>query len=350
MKPVFEKILVIRFSSLGDLVLLTPLLGLLRLWMPGAALHLLTKETYAPLFLYDDRIDEVKTLRSGRAGELMELRSTLSREGYDLIIDAHNVIRSNILFGTLRAGVKVRLKKDQIKKFLLTRMGLNLYGRVIHQAERYLDVLHPLHAPECETIPSLVIPEEAKEKARGLIRDRGFGGRPLVAMAPGARWETKRWPAEHFAAVADPLASSGCGIVLVGGADDREMCAELSERCPEEPLDASGRLDPLESAALLAECKLLVTNDSAPLHLAEAVGTRVVALFGPTVREFGYHPQLPSSVALGLELKCRPCSRNGARPCPLRTKECLVDLEPRHVLEAARTVLGQLEPADMERI
>jgi heptosyltransferase-2 len=349
MQQGFKKILVIRFSSLGDLVLLTPLLETLRCWAPEAEIHLLTKEHYAPLFAADDRVDEVKRLRSGTLQELLHLRSALSREGYDLIIDAHNVIRSNLLYSTTRAGVKVQLKKDQLKKFLLIRMRLNMYGEIIHQSERYLGLLRPFRATEGDTIPSLAIPDEKKERARSIIRDHGFENRPLVALAPGARWESKRWPIEHFAAVAGSLAASGYGIVLVGGTGDETLSGELSRLCADRPLDASGRLDLLESAALLSECRLLVTNDSAPLHMAEAVGTPVVALFGPTVREFGYHPQLPSSVTLGLELRCRPCSRNGARPCHLHTKECLVDLEPSHVLEAAGTVLGDSFAAETEK-
>lgn len=346
----FKKILVIRFSSLGDLVLLTPLLEALRSWMPESEIHLLTKELYAPLFAADERIDKMKLQRSGSLREFFHLRSALRREKYDLIIDAHNVVRSNLLYSTIRSGVKVQLKKNQLKKFLLTRMRLNLYGDFIHQSERYFDLLRPFSAPEADTIPSLAVTDEAKEKVQTIIRDNGFEGRSLVALAPGARWETKRWPMEHFAAVADSLASSGHGIVLVGGTDDEALCTGLSKLCANEPLNASGRLDLLESAALLAECRLLITNDSAPLHMAEAVGTPVVALFGPTVRELGYYPQLSSSSMLGIELRCRPCSRNGSRPCHLHTKECLVLIEPEHVIEAAGTILGDLRAAETEYI
>ena len=348
MKQEFKKILVIRFSSLGDLVLLTPLLGTLRSWAPEAEIHLLTKERYAPLFAADDRIDEVKRLHSDTLQELLRLRSALHSEGYDLIIDAHNVIRSNLLYSTTRAGVKVQLKKDQIKKFLLMRMRLNLYDDIIHQSERYLELLRPFHVPADDTIPSLAVPDEAKERAQSIIRGHGFEEKPLVALAPGARWETKRWPIEHFAKVADSLAATGHGIVLVGGTGDERLSRELSKLCADVPLDTSGKLDLLESAAMLAECRLLVTNDSAPLHMAEAVGTPVIAIFGPTAREFGYHPQLPSSVMLGLELRCRPCSRNGARPCHLHTKECLVELGPGHVLEAAGMILGDSHAAETE--
>lgn len=346
MNEEFEKILIIRFSSLGDLVLLTPLLERLRGWMPKAEIHLLTKECYAPLFAADHRIDELKLLRSGTLGELFGIRSDLIEERYDLILDAHNVIRSNLLYATIHAGVKVQLRKDQFKKFMLMRLRLNLYDEIIHQSERYIDLLDPFDLPEGDSIPSLMIPGEAREMARTMIRKRYAGGILPVALAPGARWETKMWPVEHFVTVADSLAASGHGIILIGGVGDEALCGELSKRCAVRPLDASGRSGLLETAALLAECHLLVTNDSAPLHMAEAVGTPVVALFGPTTRELGYHPQLTSSVMLGLELGCRPCSRNGARPCHLHTKECLVDLTPAHVIEAAGTVLGTSRPAE----
>lgn len=351
MQQGFKKILVIRFSSLGDLVLLTPLLGMLRSWAPGAEIHLLTKDRYAPLFTADERIDEIKLLRSGTLRELVDLRSALRSEKYDLIIDAHNVIRSTLLYSTIHSGVKVHLKKEQLKKYMLTRMGLNLYDHIIHQSERYLELLRPFSVPIGDSYPSLAVSDDARDRARNMIRDHGFEGRSLVAMAPGARWETKRWPVEHFASVAGSLASSGHGIVLIGGPDDETLCTELSELCGEAPLNASGKLDLIGSAAMLAECRLLVTNDSAPLHMAEAVGTPVVAIFGPTARELGYHPQLPSSVLLDLELRCRPCSRNGARPCHLHTKECLVDLDPGHVTEAAMTILGisqSMESIDLE--
>lgn len=336
----FRKILIIRFSSLGDIVLITPLLDALRVWMPDAEVHLLTKERFASLFASDSRIDQVRTLREETLGELLAIRSSLSRERYDLILDAHNVLRSNIIYGTIRSGAKIQLKKDQLRKLLLTRCGLNLYSRVIHQSERYLEMLRPFHAHGDRSVPSLVVPDAAAQTAQRLLDEGGISGRRAVALAPGARWEPKRWPVEHFANVANALAADGYAIVLVGGPADSELSGELAKRCAERPLDTTGRLDLMESAALLGRCRLLVTNDSAPLHMAEAVGTPVIALFGPTARELGYYPQLPASTALGLELRCRPCSRNGSRTCHLGTNECLVALEPERVLEAARTALA----------
>jgi heptosyltransferase-2 len=190
---------------------------------------------------------------------------------------------------------------------------------------------------------ALRLPEQALEKARRLLAREGYDRSTIVAIAPGARWNTKRWPLENFIDVAKALEEDGHRVVLIGGPGEEAICAELATRSGIHPLDLSGKLSLSESAALLMLCTLLVTNDSAPLHMAEAAGTPVVALFGPTVREFGYYPLLPESRAIDVEMSCRPCSRNGARPCPLGTKACLVAIEPGRVIEAARSILGPRE-------
>ena len=336
-----KKILVIRFSSLGDIVLLTALLEALRGAMSGAEIHLLTKKRYTELFTGDDRIDRVIPLLTAGFGELMRLRSVLSRERYDLIIDAHNVIRSNLLYCTIHAGLKLQLPKDQLKKLLLIRSKLNLYKQIVPHSKRYLGMLQLIGLDAVYARTVIRPPGQSLEKARRILCDGGFENDTIVALAPGARWDTKRWPPEHFHRVAEELETEGHRIVLIGGPGDVDICSGLAGQTSPRRLDLSGRLSITESAAMLSLCSLLVTNDSAPLHMAEAVGTPVVALFGPTVREFGYYPQLPSSAAIDMEMSCRPCSRNGARPCPIGTKACLVSIEPERVIQAVRNTLAQ---------
>jgi heptosyltransferase-2 len=338
-----KKILIIRFSSLGDIVLLTALIEMLRGALPEAEVHLLTKERYRELFSGDDRIERVIPLLGEGFGELMRLRVLLAREKYDLIIDAHNVIRSNLLYGTIHAGLKVQLKKDQLKKMLLIRSKLNLYKQAIPQTKRYLEMLRFIGIEDTNAKTSLRLPGQAIEKAQGKLAEEGYERDKTIALAPGARWNTKRWPLENFIDVAKALDADGFRILLIGGPGEEAICSELAARSGVMPLDFSGKLSLSESAALLSLCALLITNDSAPLHMAEAVGTPVVALFGPTVREFGYYPLLPESVAIDIEMSCRPCSRNGARPCPLGTKACLVAIEPGSVIEATRSALERRE-------
>jgi heptosyltransferase-2 len=146
-------------------------------------------------------------------------------------------------------------------------------------------------------------------------------------------WATKRWP--YYAELAARLAR-GARVVVVGGPGDRALAETIVAACPpERAIDATGRLSLLASAELIGRAALLVTNDSAPQHLASAMGTRTVTVFGPTVPEFGFGPLAPESAVLGHEaLACRPCDPHGPRACPLGHWRCMRELSPDAVLAA----------------
>jgi heptosyltransferase-2 len=320
---------------------MTPLLRALSAGFPGGELHLACKEKYAGIFTGSSSVDRVFSLASGGLGELLTLRSRLVSEQYDIIIDAHNVIRSNLLYHTLRAPRKIQIGKDHLKKYLLIKRKKNLFERSVPRTEAYLALARRLGLAPRDSATELKIPESAALTSRDSIRRAGYGQKSLVALAPGARWETKRWPETYFARLIDQLTAHGFGTILVGGTDDVYLCGMITRETASRPLDLSGTLSIIETAAVLRECSVLVTNDSAPLHIAEAVGTPVVAIFGPTVKEFGYFPVLERSIALETELTCRPCSRNGSSPCPLGTKECLTALTPERVARAVLDVIGR---------
>jgi heptosyltransferase-2 len=301
------RILLIRFSSLGDLVLLTALVEGIGEAFPGHELHLATKEQYRELFASNRRIAKIHTLpeRAG-FGDLMRLRRKLASGKYDMIIDAHNVIRSNVLFRTLGARRKVQLGKD--------------LDAVIPHVSTHLDP-----------------PPAAEAVADALFNESGLSGRTVVAIAPGARWETKRWPAEKFADVTGAIHDLKNAVLVIGDDSETEICRNVAYT--DDSVNACGKLSLMETAAALRRASVLITNDSAPLHIAEAVGTPVVALFGPTVRQFGYFPLLGRSVVLEKELDCRPCSRNGAKPCHIESRKCLDLITCDEVLGAVKQVL-----------
>jgi len=341
MRQASGKICIIRLGSLGDLVLMAPMLMALRSSFPSKEIHLVCKERYAGLFDGGGLVDSIIPVRRGDFREIAELRSALSRAGYETIIDAHGVIRSNLLFHALRAPRKLQIRKDELKKAALIIGKKNLYRCVTSQTERYAEIARRLGVEMSEPYAELPVPQSATRSAETALARAGRGGMPLVAFAPGARWPTKRWPTERFARLIFEASARGCEPLLIGGAEDAAANAEVAELSRSAPRNLTGALSILESAAVLKRCGALVTNDSAPLHLAEAVGTPVIALFGPTVREFGYFPRLPASRALETALPCRPCSRNGKRACPYGTKECLTSIEPSAALEALLQALGK---------
>jgi heptosyltransferase-2 len=169
---------------------------------------------------------------------------------------------------------------------------------------------------------------------------RGAGiAAPGVALAPGSIWGTKRWP--HFARLGAALASR-TPIVVVGSADDAALGGAICDAVTEaggRAVNTCGTLTLRQSAAVIARARLLVTNDSAPLHLATAVGTPVVALFGPTIVEFGFGPIAEGDMALGIAtLRCRPCSAHGPAVCPLGHHRCMNDLSVATVLKAVEEI------------
>jgi heptosyltransferase-2 len=317
------------------------MLRALRSSFPSKEIHLVCKEKYAGLFDGGGLVDSFIPVRRGDLREIVDLRSALSRAGYETIIDAHGVIRSGLLFHALRAPRKLRIRKDELQKAALIVGKLNLYRRVTSQTERYAELARRLGAEMRGPDTELPVPPRAERSAEAALARAGLSGKPLIAFAPGARWPTKRWPADRFARLIFEASARGFEPLLIGGAEDAAANAEVAALSRSAPRNLTGALSVIESAAVLKRCGALVTNDSAPLHLAEAVGTPVIAFFGPTVREFGYFPRLPASRALETALPCRPCSRNGKRACPYGTKECLTSIEPSTALEALTQALGK---------
>jgi heptosyltransferase-2 len=167
----------------------------------------------------------------------------------------------------------------------------------------------------------------------------------MIALAPGTVWNTKRWPAERFAELARKLDGEGYTVALVGGAEDRPLCdAIVSAAAPARIFTAAGALSLLRSAELIRRCQLLVSNDSAPMHLGVAVGTPVVALFGATVPEFGFAPYGPKDLVVEIRgLSCRPCSSHGGARCPINTFDCMLRISADRVAATALGILRQAQ-------
>jgi len=157
-----------------------------------------------------------------------------------------------------------------------------------------------------------------------------------VAVAPGASQFTKRWPPHHWIALVRRLVERDNDVVVVGGEAEREVAAEIAEAGGAGAASAAGTLDLPGTAAILRRARALVAGDTGAMHLATAVGTPVVALFGPTVEAFGFFPYHAKATVLQRELACRPCSKQGGPACPLKHHRCLQDLQPAEVLEALR--------------
>ncbi len=316
-----RRILGIRFSALGDVVLSTCLLELLRRREPGAQLWWLTKRAYAPLLAADPRIDHLVVLEPGES--LPALVRRLAPVGFDAVYDAHASLRSRALTPWLGAPV-TRLQKDGWARWIHLHGGPVLAPLQRRLVDRYASMVEPGTPPPR---PRVHPGTQAEEHVDRRWRTRG----PVLALAPGAKHQTKRWPAERFVALGRAARERlGAEIRVFGGPNEREIIEAIAEELAVPVWPPDGPLDQL--AAALARVRLLVGNDSGLLHLAEAVGTPVVGLYGPTVRAWGYFPLDPRSVAVEVDLPCRPCSKMGENPCRLADRICLTRIDVATVL------------------
>jgi heptosyltransferase-2 len=195
--------------------------------------------------------------------------------------------------------------------------------------------------PPSSTQPKLFITDREVEEALDLLAGAGVRDpRRIAVIAPGARWPNKRWSAEGFAKLGEWLASQkGLEIVIAGDRDDRSVVDELRRRLTVASADISGRTGLRELGAVLRGARVFIGNDSGPGHLAAAVGTPVVTIFGPTSEAFGVPPRGEGVRSVSLPLECRPCSLHGGRRCPRGRRACLEDLEPGAVIRAVEGVL-----------
>jgi heptosyltransferase-2 len=163
--------------------------------------------------------------------------------------------------------------------------------------------------------------------------------RPLFAVAPGARWATKRWPVARFASVAQTLAQAQqAAVVVLGSAEDSQLAQQLCQQLSVPVLNSTGKLSLMHTAALLQQCRLLLSNDSGLMHMAAALRVPVVAIFGPTVQEFGFYPFKASAEVVSAALACRPCSTKGSMRCPRGHHQCMQQVTAADVLTAASKI------------
>jgi len=324
-------ILVVRTSALGDVVLATSILEPLRARFPRARIEWVTDALYAPLL---DGLPEIAQVhRLGREGLTSAAAVAARLRGrFDFAIDLQNKLRS-ALVARSAAPLRAAFRRRTALRALLSLFGSDPPLVRAHQTRLYAEALAPLGVFEPGRMKVSLSPQ-----AHALAADALQGvAEPAIAIAPGARWATKRWPAERFAAVADALAAEGYAIVLCGGPSDRDAFAAF-RAASRARVAADLSFLPIEAlAAAIARVQLLVACDSGPVHLATAVATPVLALFGPTSTARWGPP--PPGRALAIGLPCAPCSNHGGDYCPEGHHRCLADLAPEAVLAAARDLL-----------
>lgn len=313
-----KKILIIRFSSFGDIVQAMSVLRPLKTRSTDSEIHWLTRSEFSNLVTLSPYVDRVISFdkNSGLLG-LIKLGFQLRSEGYELIYDAHRNTRSAILRWIFLGIHIVSRPKSRWKRILLFTFRINKFPWPFKGMKSYLE---PLGLPDSELHQQWSFSIEVKTKVDQLV------GEKFVCLAPSAAWEMKRWPLSHWKELIK-LKSDTRFVVLGGPADT--FCEELVEVAPDRVSNLAGKLSLIESCYAVSKADALVSADTGLIHVADILGVKGLSLVGPTA--FGF-PTNSNIETLEVDLPCRPCSKDGRGGCSQNVwQKCMVDIKPETV-------------------
>jgi heptosyltransferase-2 len=381
-----RKILIIQTAFLGDVILCTPLIKATRKLFPHSFISfLLISETknilennphLNDIIVYDKR-GKNKGLKN-----FFKMVEKVKKENFDLAIIPHRYLRSALLAYLAKIPQRIGFDKSS-GSFLFTQKVT--YQNTSHEVERNLSLLnpfssdlliqreeislptpHPIPLPQGERgLPKFPPPLMGGGKGEGdyvnllnsfaidkapelfpspqdfsyaqeLLQDSGAkDSDKIVGIAPGSIWATKRWLPERFAEVSDLLIKeAGAKVIFLGSKEDEKLCLEIANLMQEKPVILAGKTSILQSAAIISQCRVILSGDSAPIHIASAMKKPVVAIFGSTIPEFGFGPYGEGHLIIQKKMDCRPCGIHGRKKCPEKHFRCMREISAEEVFQA----------------
>jgi heptosyltransferase II len=332
------KILIVQTAFIGDVVLTLPLAQVLKKKIPDCVIDFIAIPRTGGLLVNHPAINNIiifdKRGKDGGIFGLWRLARKLKSQQYDVALIPHRSLRSALLVALAGCSKRIGFSKSAGKMFFTDVVP---YPTDIHEVERNLTLLRPMSILHQEKERPVVYPTKNDvEVVNRLLFDEGIlDSGKLVGVAPGSVWNTKRWTKEGYTGLVEKLATNGFTVCLIGGQEDFDLCNEIvSTVNMGRVFNTTGKLSLLQSCELIRRSKVLVSNDSAPIHFAAAVNTPVVAIFGPTIPAFGFAPYSDRNVVVDIHgLKCRPCAIHGGNKCPIKTFECMKSISTDTVFE-----------------
>lgn len=314
------KILIIRFSSIGDIVLTTPVVRCLSRQIKNAEIHFLTKDKFKSVLNGNPYINRIITIKE----KADEVNQTLLKEKYDVIIDLHHNFRSAKVSRMLQTK-RYNFPKLNVKKWIYVQLGINLLPP-LHIVDRYFMAVKHLSVENDLQGLDFFIGRQAMENARNQIVS--FCNGSFIAWVLGAQHGTKKLPS---AKIIELIHQSRHKFVLLGGNSEIEEGEKIALNFPGKVLSLCGKLSLEESAAAIQISDKVMTNDTGLMHIAAALKKEIHSFWGSTVPEFGMYPYLPGKETLNFiyenrDLSCRPCSKIGFKKCPEGHFKCMNDL------------------------
>lgn len=321
------KILIIRFSSIGDIVLTSPVIRCLKQQVEGdVEIHYLTKKQYKSVVEFNPHISKIHTIEKSTH----EIIDELKQEQFDYIIDLHKNLRSKRVVKSLKR-MSFTFDKINYQKWLLTTFKINKLPDV-HIVDRYLVAVKALGVKNDNKGLEHFIGESNKVNLSELqlTHQKGY-----IAFAIGAQHTTKRLPTDKIISICKQLNQP---IILLGGKEDAETAQKIVDAVGDLVYNACGIYSINQSASLVQQSKCLITHDTGLMHIGVALGVKIVSIWGNTVPAFGMYPYYPNNpekynIIENNNLKCRPCSKLGYDKCPKKHFKCMNDIDEGEILK-----------------
>lgn len=324
------KILVVRFSSIGDIVLTSSIVRCLKEQLPNSEIHFLTKQTFRSLAEHNPFIDKVITINSS----IKEVTSELKSENYDHIVDLHNNLRTRSLALRLRRPTS-RFPKLNWKKWLMVKFKKNSMPNV-HVVDRYFEAVKSLGVISDGKRGDFFIPKGDIVDVKPIF---GIEAGNFISIVIGAKFGTKQLPIEKLTELIEKISEP---VILIGGSDDKELGEAIIEKVKKTDVyNSCGSYSILGSASILKHSRVVVTNDTGMMHIAACFNVTIVSIWGNTVPELGMYPYRPNDKASFTihevnGLSCRPCSKIGFNTCPKGHFDCMMKQDINSIVESIK--------------
>lgn len=321
------KILIIRFSSIGDIVLTSPVVRCLKEQLVGdVEIHFLTKNQYKSVVNNNPHISKIHTIDKS-TNEVMD---ALIEEQFHYVVDLHKNLRSKRVVKSLKV-LSFSFEKLNYKKWLLTAFKINKLPK-IHIVDRYLEAVKSLGVTNDQKGLEYFIGDADNVKLSELP---GTHQKEYVALAIGAQHATKRLPLNKLISVCKKV---NLPIVLLGGKEDQTTAEQIKAAVGDLIYNACGKYSLNQSASLVKSCKVLITHDTGLMHIGAALDVKIISVWGNTVPDFGMYPYYPNTpekftIVENKDLKCRPCSKIGYNKCPKKHFKCMNDIDEEEIVK-----------------
>jgi len=324
------KFLIVRFSSIGDIVLTTPVLRCLKNQLDDSSIHFVTKSHFTTILKANPYIDHVHSF----SGDLNALIKELKRENFDYIIDLHHNLRSSILKSRIRT-IAFSFQKLNLEKWLLVNLKINRLPE-IHIVDRYLKTIRLFDVKNDFQGLDYFIPME-DEIDKNTLSDEFRNG--YIAFAIGGLHTTKKLTEEKISEICKLV---NYPVILLGGKEDTKTGITIEKKIGKSIYNACDKYSINQSASLLKQAELVITHDTGLMHIASAFRKKIISIWGNTIPEFGMYPYLPDPASVMVQvntLSCRPCSKIGYTKCPKKHFKCIENIDVEQIAQTVSRLL-----------